>query len=67
MYSFHINLLRTKFPPNTSTFVLLSKVVCYLPVLIAVQDTVGYVQVICCHLVDALGNAYERGGGAAPM
>lgn len=41
------------------TFILLCKVVCYLPVLVAVQDTVGDVQVICCHLVDALGNADE--------
>lgn len=43
------------------TFVLLCKVVSYLPVLITIQDTVGNVQVIGCHLVDTLGNAYERG------
>lgn len=48
-------------------FILLCKVVSHLPVLIAVQDTVSYVQVICCHLVDALGDAYKRGGGAAPV
>lgn len=43
------------------TFVLFGKVVCHLPVLIAVEDAVGDVQVICCHLVDAMGNANERG------
>lgn len=25
--------------------------------LVAVEDAVGYGQVICCHLVDTLGNA----------
>lgn len=45
---------------NTPTFVVFGKVVCHLPILIAVQDAVGDVQVICCHLVDALGNADER-------
>lgn len=47
------------------TFILLCEVVCHLPILVAVQDTVGNVQVVCCHLVDTLGNAYERGEGAA--
>ncbi len=46
---------------SAHTFILLCKVVCHFPVLVAVQDTVGYVEVICCHLVDTLGNANERG------
>lgn len=51
---------------NTSTLVIFGKVVCHLPILIAVQDAVGDVKVICCHLVDALGNADER-RHVAPM
>lgn len=65
MFWLHIDMLLKI--SSTSTFVLLCKVVCHLPVFIAVQDTVGDVQVICCHLVDTLWNAYERGGGAATL
>lgn len=46
---------------NPPTFVLFGEVVRHLPVLIAVEDAVGDVQVICCHLVDAMGDANERG------
>lgn len=49
------------------TFILLCQVVGHLPVLVAVQHAVGDVQVVGCHLVDALGDADVRGEGAAPV
>lgn len=49
------------------TLVLLGQGICHLPVLITVQHTVGDVQVICCHLVNAMGNADQGGGGTASM
>lgn len=52
---------------SACTFIFLCEVVCHLPVLVAVQDVVGNVQVVGCHLVDALGNAYEGRQAAAPL
>ncbi len=39
------------------TFIFFGQGIGHLPVLITVQDTVGNVEVVCCHLVDAMRNA----------
>lgn len=44
------------------TLIFLGQGVSHLPVLITVQDTVGDVEVICCHLVDTMGNADDTAG-----